>query len=1111
MATSGSFPQWSGAGVSCSGTWSASASRSGSTVTLTLTVNVKAVSGDYAAYKLWYKPSGGSWTCLKTINADYSSAHYAGSTYTLTGTTSVTSTSAGTFTGQVCASIYYNASYDSSYADYSVSYSASSYTVAYNANGGSGSMSATTGTPWYPVTLRSNSFTKTGYHFNGWIMELKKGCYGPAVLELQQKLGISNPDSNFGNVTETALKTWQTNHSITADGVCGLTTRSALGLSYLFANGASATLAVDGITVQMYATWAIDTYTVTYNANGGSGAPSSQTKTYNVNLTLSSTTPTWTGRTFSKWNTKANGTGDNYSAGGTYTANAAATLYAQWTLNTYTVSYSANGGTGAPSAQTKTYDVNLTLSSTKPTRTGYTFKNWNTKSDGTGTTYSSGGTYTSNSGATLYAQWQIITYPVTYNMNGGTGGPANQTKTYGVNLTLTNSQPTRSGYTFKRWNTNSSDTGNAYSPGGTYTANAALSLIAIWTPNTYTVSYNANGGSGAPGNQTKTQDVTLTLSSTKPTRTGYVFKNWNTAANGTGTTYSSGGSYTANSGATLYAQWTANPTYTVTYNANGGTGAPASQSGLGGTSVTVSSTKPTKANTSTSYTVTYNKDADDATISKSSDTCTRTTTYTFSKWNTKADGTGTNYNAGNSITLTGNVTLYAIYTSSTSGSVTLPTGSRDQYTLAGWSLSKQNISLLSSPYAATSNVTLYAIWAGNGLGGMMKFSASAIPTGLEANAKVRLVGCREPDNDGVYTVASVAIADGIVTVYFNEDFFLDATQDASEFQLEIYGDGSYVPPMDYICSLNNRLWGCSSYARTIYASALGDPTDFFTFAGNSLDAYQVAVGTPGDFTGCVALNNTVLFFKQHVIHKLMGGFPAEYAMYTYNFDAVSETNAMSAVNCGGLAVYVSEHGIGTYEGSSAGTLSPELGEGGMRNSIAGYNGEMYALYYEDNDGDPHTYVYDMRYRMWTERDYGKVLAFAHLVDSDYVLIYHDDYNTVYHIDSGVPLQEDWEMTFKPFYESVSGSWGSKSHVFEKKRYTGLTIRMELPKDSWIKAELKSDDGRWIPVARKAGRSDAAEDFVIRTPRMDKVQLRLTGHGPMTILGMEREYTIGSRR
>lgn len=227
------------------------------------------------------------------------------------------------------------------------------------------------------------------------------------------------------------------------------------------------------------------TYTISYNANGGSGAPSSQTKYQNQNLTLSSTTPTRTGYTFLGWSTSSTATSATYSAGGTYTANASATLYAVWKINTYTISYNANGGSGAPSSQTKYYNQTLTLSTTKPTRSGYTFLGWSTSSTATSATYSSGGSYTSNSNATLYAVWSAnpVTYTISYNANGGSGAPSSQTKTQGVNLTLSSVKPTRTGYTFLGWSTSSTATSATYSAGGTYTANSSATLYAVWKSN----------------------------------------------------------------------------------------------------------------------------------------------------------------------------------------------------------------------------------------------------------------------------------------------------------------------------------------------------------------------------------------------------------------------------------------------------------------------------------------------------------------------------------------------------------------------------------------------------------------------------------------------------
>lgn len=149
-----------------------------------------------------------------------------------------------------------------------------------------------------------------------------------------------------------------------------------------------------------------------------------------------------------------------------------------WT--SYTITYNANGGSGAPGNQTKWKDQTLTLSSTKPTRTGYSFLGWSTSSSATSATYSAGGSYTTNVAATLYAVWKANTYTVKYNANGGTGAPANQTKTYGKTLTLSTTTPTRTNYNFKGWGTSASATTVSYSAGGSYTTNAAITLYAVW-------------------------------------------------------------------------------------------------------------------------------------------------------------------------------------------------------------------------------------------------------------------------------------------------------------------------------------------------------------------------------------------------------------------------------------------------------------------------------------------------------------------------------------------------------------------------------------------------------------------------------------------------------
>ena len=246
------------------------------------------------------------------------------------------------------------------------------------------------------------------------------------------------------------------------------------------------------------------TYTLSYNANGGSGAPSSQQQTVasvtapSMTFTISNTQPTRTGYTFLGWSTSSSATSASYSPGGSITISSNTTLYAVWKVITYTIGFDANGGTGAPAAQTKTYNVSLTLSSTKPSRAN-----------------ASAGSYT-----------------VTYNANSGSVSPASATAARTTS------------YTFSSWNTAKGGGGTAYNPGGTYTANAAATLYAQWSSSTSTAA------------------VTLPT----PSRTGYNFNGWYTAASGGTKVGNAGASYTPTGSVTLYAQWTAAvvaPTFTT--------------------------------------------------------------------------------------------------------------------------------------------------------------------------------------------------------------------------------------------------------------------------------------------------------------------------------------------------------------------------------------------------------------------------------------------------------------------------------------------------------------------------------------------------------------------
>ncbi|RJX38721.1 hypothetical protein D3P09_14355 [Paenibacillus pinisoli] len=417
------------------------------------------------------------------------------------------------------------------------------------------------------------------------------------------------------------------------------------------AYAAGSTLTMGSANVTLYAQWELITYTLNYNGNtsgsgtaplGGSYAPGAQV-TVAPQGTLEKA-----GYSFAGWNTKADGTGTAYAAGSTLTMGSAnVTLYAQWELITYTLNYEGNlsdngtaplGGAYAPGAQV-TAAPQGTLE-----KAGYSFAGWNTKADGTGTTYAAGSTLTMGAAnVTLYAQWELITYTLNYNGNTSGSGTAPLGGSYAPGAQVTVApQGTleKAGYSFAGWNTKADGTGAAYAAGSTLTMGSAnVTLYAQWELITYSISYDGNGSDGgtvpsgasyAPGTP-----VTLAIAGSM-TKAGSIFSGWNTKADGTGTAYAAGATLQVSENVTLYAQWTnvPAPAFTITYQGNGHTGgnvpvdATAYESGVSAMVAGIGTV--------------------------------RKTGYTFAGWNTKADGTGTAYTAGSTLTIgTQNIILYA--------------------------------------------------------------------------------------------------------------------------------------------------------------------------------------------------------------------------------------------------------------------------------------------------------------------------------------------------------------------------------------------------------------------------------------------------------------------
>lgn len=268
------------------------------------------------------------------------------------------------------------------------------YSIAYNLNGGTNNSNPTSYNIEFSVTLSSPE--KNGYTFDGWY---KESDFKTKVTSIEA--------GNTGNLT-------------------------------------------------LFAKWTETKYKIKYSLSGGKNDADNPTA-YTINTKVSLKAPTRKGYTFAGWYTDASYKKKITKISKGTTGNI--TLYAKWNANEYKIVYKGNGSTSGKMSNTSCkYGTSYKLTANKFKKKGYTFVGWNTKADGSGTTYKNKAsiknlTATSNKKVTLYAQWKKTKYTVTYKLNGGKNNKKNPTSYYITTSTKTLKNPTRKGYTFEGWYT----------------------------------------------------------------------------------------------------------------------------------------------------------------------------------------------------------------------------------------------------------------------------------------------------------------------------------------------------------------------------------------------------------------------------------------------------------------------------------------------------------------------------------------------------------------------------------------------------------------------------------------------------------------------------------
>ena len=509
-------------------------------------------------YAVWNSPVSATLSATKPTRSGYTFLGWS----TSSSATSATYSAGGTISLNTSATLY---------AVWKQT-STTNYTVTYNANGGSVSPTSAsvaagstttlpTPTKSFKITYKPNG---TGAEGTPAAQTVNLTCKGWATSSTATSASYSCGASYKPTASITLYAVW--NSSVTATLSSTVPTRdgytfqgwgtSSSATTATYQPGRSITLTEN---TTLYAVWkknTTTTYTVSYNANGGSVSPTSASVAAGSTTTLPTPTksfkitykPNGTGAegtpaaqtvnlTCKGWATSSTATSASYSCGASYKPTASITLYAVWNSS-----------------------VTATLSSTVPTRDGYTFQGWGTSSSATTATYQPGRSITLTENTTLYAVWKkntTTTYTVSYNANGGSVSPTSASVTPGNTTTLPT--PTKSfkitynanngsgapsaqtvNLTCKGWATSSTATSASYSCGASYKPTANVTLYAVWA-----------------------SPATATLSTAKPTRSGYTFRGWSTSSGATSATYSAGGSISLTGNVTLYAVWTSSSTPTT--------------------------------------------------------------------------------------------------------------------------------------------------------------------------------------------------------------------------------------------------------------------------------------------------------------------------------------------------------------------------------------------------------------------------------------------------------------------------------------------------------------------------------------------------------------------
>lgn len=329
------------------------------------------------------------------------------------------------------------------------------------------------------------------------------------------------------------------------------------------------------------------------------------------------------------------------------------------------------------------------------------------------------------------------------------------------------------------------------------------------------------------------------------------------------------------------------------------------------------------------------------------------------------------------------------------------------------------------------------------------------------------------------------------------------------------------PDIDMCCEWNNRIWGVYSSAKTIYASALGDPANYMRYNGTATDAWALDVGTEGKFTALATFGTNLIVFKENCLHKIYGTTPSSFGMQTILAPGVQEGSRKSVCLVNGILYYKGADGVYAYDGSYPVKVSGNI-TGTYYDAVAGSDGERYYISMRDKDNVWGMWCYDTTRGTWIKEDgvhalgfglYGNVLYYVDAADSsayDYPdvegklrfklkAIYRGLLSPLYLDDVPADPPFEWSGTLCPINETVK----------DEKKYSRLWLRAELTAPGcYIRVEYSCDGKPYEEAGVEAyNERKPVVEIPIRPDRCDSLSIRVSGKGRVNLRGLIREVAV----